>query len=942
MLLCIFCLFGFDTKAQEKALHLRNAYEVAKELYKFNTRTSNFSDSAQQKLLGSLIWYADLQDNFSEGMYTELSKRLSSYTILKNVFADINNQILSIEFIFDSTKTVEVNTLINALNSKIGKEVQSLYKDYVNSNEKRKQLQKEIDEKEKSLVIQNNAKLAIATKINESKYKLDAIEDSISRTTIQSSISTDSMNHLTIEKEIRQLEDIIDQKSKGKTREDSILIESRSQLSTFINKNKTALADFLYALNKKTHKVDPGILLLENSIQAFNRSNQLQEFSINVQGNTTPQNIFSLPSQSEVIDALAIYLSNRIKQESVMWFFETITKNMQQYDLVKIFFPSTLKLLLGNEPYDIPNMGAQWQYALSKDFIQMPRAALTSPWINSKLWKPKQLNYLKEIEWGCALADLVMKQYSYQDVIKELYLKSKSVKTDKTSKNSSDESLFTQYITLLYALNTELILVGADQKGKLLTYEDYRKLNGEELEILLSLIDLKYDKVISKIIFNKSSFTFKKATVTAEMIRQFFGSIKSAIAQVEQTKVAEQTVTNTKDWFYTSYNVWTAFNQLFEVFKQFNSLSHFKDERKDDVSRLLSFSTSIFESYQLISKKNFAGATLTVTDIIIQLIYSGKDSTYQLKLDSALMKKILDMARLKENDKSGDDKTEQQQNDISKKNYTNFSVFKKLITDKEIDSNFLFRFDSDSIIEFKRNSPIAILVFEKDRHAIQMIKKISGFLNDAALAITDKKLAKVVESYAMPAGSYKRKRNAWWSVDLNAFAGGYYGWETSSLSNSKIQGNAYGFTVPIGFSLSKTFGRRVPAKSTIQDDAVLNPDKIKVGKHHLFGRGKFTSTLMFSIVDLAAPVSYRLSNNSTTANPHQFKWSQLLSPGAHIGIAIPSFPLVLSGGIMFTPQLRSFATEPRQTNTLRKYIGIMFDLPLFNLWERKTIISSPK
>ena len=119
MLLCIFCLFGFDTKAQEKALHLRNAYEVAKELYKFNTRTSNFSDSAQQKLLGSLIWYADLQDNFSEGMYTELSKRLSSYTILKNVFADINNQILSIEFIFDSTKTVEVNTLINALNSKI-------------------------------------------------------------------------------------------------------------------------------------------------------------------------------------------------------------------------------------------------------------------------------------------------------------------------------------------------------------------------------------------------------------------------------------------------------------------------------------------------------------------------------------------------------------------------------------------------------------------------------------------------------------------------------------------------------------------------------------------------------------------------------------------------------------------------------------------------------
>jgi hypothetical protein len=935
-------LFGFDTKAQEKTLHLRNAYEVAKELYKFNTRTSNFSDSAQQKLLGSLIWYANLQDDYSDNIYAELLNRLNNYKILSKISEDINKEILSIELIFDITKSEDFKDLSKYLNSEVGQKVKELYDKYIKLLNEKKQKVNEWMQEVSYYNSQNNKAKEIQKEREDLRSKLKDTLESEMKDSISLLITNLSSQINSMEQKLSDLMKGVDICKKDTLHADSALIATRFELSSFINKNRNGLVDFLFGLNKKILEPNPTNLLLENSIQAFNRSNQFQELAINVQGNTTPQNLFSLSGQSEVIDALAIYLSNRIKQESVMWFFETITKNIQQYDLVKIFFPSTLNLLLGNEPYDIPNMGAQWQYALSKDFIQMPRAALNSPWIKSKLSKLEQLNYLKEIEWGCTLADLVMKQYSYQDVIKELYLKSKSVETDKTSKNSSDESLFTQYITLLYALNTELILVGADQKGKLLTYEDYRKLNGEELEILLSLIDLKYDKVISKIIFNQSSFTLKQTTVTAEMIRQFFGSIKSAIAQVEQTKVAEQTVTNTKDWFYTSYNVWTAFNRLFEVFKQFNSLSHFNDERKDDVSRLLSFSTSIFESYQLISKKNFAGATLTVTDMIIQLIYSGKDSTYQLKLDPALMKKILDMARVKEKDKSSDDKTEQRQNDIPEKIYTDFSEFKKLITDKEIDTDFMFRFNSESSIEFKRNSPLAILVFEKDRHALQMIKKISGFLNDAALATTDKKLAKVVESYAMPAGSYKRKRNAWWSVDLNAFAGGYYGWETSSLSNSKIQGNAYGFTVPIGFSLSKTFGRRVPAKSTIQDDAVLNPDKIKVGKHHLFKRGKFTSTLMFSIVDLAAPVSYRLSNNSTTTNPHQFKWSQLLSPGAHIGIAIPSFPLVLSGGIMFTPQLRSFATEPRQTNTLRKYIGIMFDLPLFNLWERKTVLSSPK
>lgn len=933
MLLCIFCLFGFDTKAQEKTLHLRNAYEVAKELYKFNTRTSTFSDSAQQKLLGSLIWYANLQDDYSDNIYAELLNRLDNYTTLSKISEDINKEILSIELIFDITKSTEFKDLSKYLNSEVGQKVKELYEKYIKLVNEKKQKVNEWKQEVSYYNSQNNKVKEIQKERDDLNIKLKDTLESDNKESISSRITNLSLQIDEMNLKLSDLIKGIDICKKDTLYADSSLIATRFELSSFINKNRNGLVDFLFGLNKKTPAPNPTNLLLENSIQAFNRSSQLQEFAINVQGNTSPQNLFSLSGQSEVIDALAIYLSNRIKQEAVMWFFETITKNIQQYDLAKLFFPSTLKLLLGNEPYDIPNLGAQWQYALSKDFIQMPRAVLSSPWMQNKL--PNQVSYFKEIEWACELADLVLKQYSYQDVIKELYLKSKSTKTNSSNNASSTESLFTQYITLLYALNTELVVVGADQKGKLLTYEDYRKLNGEELEILLSLIDLKYDKVISKTVFNNSSFTLKQGTVTAEMIRQFFGSIKSAIAQVEQIKVAEQTGANTKDWFYTSYNVWTAFNQLFEVFKKFNTQSHFNDERKEDVSRLLSFSTSIFESYQLISKKNFAGATLTVTDMMLQLIYSGKDSTYQLKLDAALIQKILDMAKVDEKDSFISDKNNRQ-----RINYYDFKNFKKLIADKKINTDFSFRFISDSIIEFKRNDPLAVLVFEKDRHALQMIKTISGFLNDAALAITDKKLAKVVESYAMPAGSYKRKRNAWWSVDLNAFAGGYFGWETSSLSNGKIQGNAYGFTVPIGFSLSKTFGRRVPAQSTIQDDAVLNPDKIKVGKHHLFTRGKFTTTLMLSIVDLGAPVSYRLSKNNTTVTPHQFKWSQLLSPGAHIGIAIPTFPLVFSGGIMYTPQLRSFTTEPRQTNTFRRYIGIMFDLPLFNLWERKTILSS--
>src|SRR5690606_28482224 len=65
----------------------------------------------------------------------------------------------------------------------------------------------------------------------------------------------------------------------------------------------------------------------------------------------------------------------------------------------------------------------------------------------------------------------------------------------------------------------------------------------------------------------------------------------------------------------------------------------------------------------------------------------------------------------------------------------------------------------DGTLHFAKRSPMAALVFANERESIQFIRKFSGFLNDVALATSDKQLARVVESYAMPPTSYKRKRS---------------------------------------------------------------------------------------------------------------------------------------------------------------------------------------
>lgn len=95
----------------------------------------------------------------------------------------------------------------------------------------------------------------------------------------------------------------------------------------------------------------------------------------------------------------------------------------------------------------------------------------------------------------CDFAELLVKRYSYRDAIKSLYLSTASVKNNKDLALS--QPVFNDYITLLYAINSELFVVDANQQYRLLSYEDLRNMSRKEMELMLGLLDMKYQQIFS-------------------------------------------------------------------------------------------------------------------------------------------------------------------------------------------------------------------------------------------------------------------------------------------------------------------------------------------------------------------------------------------------------------------------------------------------------------
>lgn len=202
------------------------------------------------------------------------------------------------------------------------------------------------------------------------------------------------------------------------------------------------------------------------------------------------------------------------------------------------------------------------------------------------------------------------------------------------------------------------------------------------------------------------------------------------------------------------------------------------------------------------------------------------------------------------------------------------------------------------------------------------LSDFSEMLTEIASTTDSKALAKVIESYALPPGSYRLKRNSNFSVDLNAFPGLYVGGE--QIIGDKAMRGVYGFTAPIGLSFS--WGTR---RSHLESDKDYRNMYIsKKGKLKTRTLNNWTADLM--VIDLAAPVSYRLGKGPEQGLPDEVGWAQVFSPGVNLRRGIGNTPLCLGIGVQRTPDLRTDFSKAEH-DAWRFHASIAFDLPLLNI-----------
>lgn len=436
-----------------------NAYHLSKELVaierKANLNPLQVTKNERERLFAYLVWYANLQDyTESASRITGLDSALKKYKKLRSLYVKVYSSVSNFERLFDMDKTEFNEEFVKPL--KLDTNYSNVLSNYIETHRKLKN---------DSIKLSENIDL-VEKRIKESERNL----------AIKKEQKSNSIDSVSFENELKELDSLI--------KKDSIILGNYKKTQKSVNdKLNVARDNIINAYNQKgslnikqaienyqitgsSKKID----LSENTIQQYVKQIQYaHEVVLNEAQQSTLQ--FKLPSQADMIDALAIYLAKRVKQESVMWFFETIKKNAENYELVKAFFPATIALLQSNEVYEIPNLGTQWRYALSKDFVKMPRNVLSSDWIDK--WFPNKTEedklIFEYINTGFDISDLLLQRYSYRDLVRQIYLQTTSANTNSKGDYLRPKDIF----SLLYGINEEcFILSPIDTTYRLLQYED--------------------------------------------------------------------------------------------------------------------------------------------------------------------------------------------------------------------------------------------------------------------------------------------------------------------------------------------------------------------------------------------------------------------------------------------------------------------------------------
>lgn len=194
------------------------------------------------------------------------------------------------------------------------------------------------------------------------------------------------------------------------------------------------------------------------------------------------------------------------------------------------------------------------------------------------------------------------------------------------------------------------------------------------------------------------------------------------------------------------------------------------------------------------------------------------------------------------------------------------------------------------------------------------ILKYGTFMASVVQAENSDEVKAIIESVALPPGSFRTKRESKCNISLNSFLGFTGGWEFMPIieSEKKFRLNNFALSAPVGLSFTRGgLGKKNSEKGSA------------------FGG-------FLSVIDIGSLASFRFSDDSSNV-ASTVKLQNILAPGVFISYHFRNAPVsVLVGGQM-GPLLREVtATDFKLEDNIYYRVGfsLVVDIPLLNLYNK--------
>jgi hypothetical protein len=714
---------------------------------------------------------------------------------------------------------------------------------------------------------------------------------------------------------------------------------------------------------------------------------QQQAIKIRIQSQESQPTVqlsnFKMPSQSEMIDALAIYVAKRFKQEAIMYMIDRLKENMLADTLFSIMFPETRKLLFSQDAFNVPHFGSEWKYAISKDYTLMPDHLLASDYIGSKL-NTTSFNAMHDA-W--LMAKMIEKKYSYVEIIRNFgtndsaKLKTSVMRTFARWSHMVNEEFFSTEAAEILGSSMDDATREKLAKIPTATYwlspaEFNKSGRPEQISLLLVMLKHRYSADIEGELSIDLTMSIDSQRKKLEIIKNWISRSLLVLNQFQknQEQLFNQEVKDDEKSLFNGVSYWTFINDVISSFLDSNIIIKYGYK---DISQL-QYVADLNEVYSSFQSKNYPAAIGKLMGVVENLCTDSMG--YMLSQD---LKVKYDKAHFIESAKSAKGKWDEEMRDKllvykntfnTKTNNEDHIAIRNSFTEKlkgivkelggKIDSPSLAGLQAsinkydwelkdsyDDVMSHikqmrdkagKDSSLFKELYYSVDSSLYVLTDKFDerlsryqtcycrslGKAKTYASLLTDimnaggnsQSISKVIEAHAAPPTSYKRKRYTRFTIDLGAYLGAYGGVEWLNRGNKFVNPEfTYGLSVPIGLNFTWAPLKKLkPAK--VKYPFVKHNHEVKeiIGVSHTFS---------ISLIDIAAPVAYRLSGDTESALPVKIKWSQLIAPGVHWRLGLKNSPICIASGVQFTPQLRSLSNGNVES-ALRLYAGVLFDMPL--------------